>query len=63
VRRGEWVYEVLSPQAVAEGWQAEIRRAPRDLWRPGIAGPFYVVSGASAEEALQAARAFIERHG
>ncbi len=63
VRRGEWVYEVLSPQATAQGWQAEIRRAPRDLWRPGIAGPFYVVSGVSAEETLQAARAFIERHG
>lgn len=63
VRRGEWVYEVLTPQAGPGGWQAEIRRAPRDLWRPGIAGPFYVVSGASADEALRAARAFVERHG
>ncbi len=63
VRRGDWVYEVLTPQVGPRGWQAEIRRAPRDQWRPGMAGPFYVVSGATAEEAVGAARAFIERHG
>lgn len=63
VRRGDWIYEVLTPQSGPGGWQAEIRRAPRDVWRPGGAGPYYVVAGASAEEALSSARAFIERHG
>lgn len=63
VRRGEWIYEVLTPQPGPGGWQAEIRRAQRDVWRPGAAGPYYVVDGASADEALKAARVFIERHG
>ena len=63
VRRGDWIYEVLTPQPLPGGWQAEIRRAQRDVWRPGGAGPYYVVAGASAEEALSAARDFIDRHG
>jgi len=61
VRREAWVYEILEPIPYAEGWQAEIRRAPREMWRAGAAGPFYVVEGASREEALEAAREFVTR--
>jgi len=63
VRRDIWVYEILDPIPHPEGWQSEIRRSPRDDWRPGRGGPFYVVEGRSREETLAHARAFILRHG
>lgn len=63
VRREGWIYELVAPVAHGTCWQVEIRRAVRDQWRPGSAGPFYVVDGDSPEAALQEARAFIERHG
>ena len=37
----------------SHGWQVEIRRGPREHWRPGKAGPFYVVLGSSPEAAYQ----------
>ena len=40
-------------------WHAEIRRAPRRSWRPGAAGPFYVVEGRSRESELREAKAFL----
>jgi len=61
IRRDVWVYEILEPVSYGEGWQAEIRRAPREAWRPGGAGPFYVVEGASREEALRVAKRFLSR--
>ena len=63
VRREPWVYEILEPSPYQEGWQSEIRRAPRDEWRPGRGSPFYVVEGHSREETLAEALAFIHRHG
>lgn len=63
IKRGEWIYEVLTPVLGPTGWQAEIRRAQRDSWRPGAAGPYYVVAGTSPEEALRTARAFVDKHG
>jgi CheY-like chemotaxis protein len=61
VRREDWVYEILVPVARAAGFVAEIRRAPRESWRPGLSGPFYVVEGASPENALRQARDFVAR--
>jgi CheY-like chemotaxis protein len=63
VRREFWIYEILEPVAGPDGWQAEIRRAPREAWRPGAGGPFYVVLGDSPADALSQARGFIQRHG
>jgi CheY-like chemotaxis protein len=63
VCRDEWVYEIREPIPGAQGWQAEIRRAPRESWRPGIAGPFFVVAAPSAETALREAREFVGRNG
>jgi len=63
VRRDDWVYEILEPVARDTGWQAEIRRATRVGWRPGVAGPFFVVEAGSPEGALRAARDFLGRHG
>ena len=63
VRREAWVYEILEPVRRDETWHAEIRRAPREAWRPGEAGPFYVVEGPSPEKALREARDFLVRHG
>ena len=63
LRREFWVYEILKPIPGPDGWQAEIRRAPREAWRPGSTGPFYVVLGRSPEDALLQARGFIQRHG
>jgi hypothetical protein len=63
VRREAWVYEILEPVRRDETWQAEIRRAPREAWRPGEAGPFYVVEGPSREKALLEAKAFLVRLG
>jgi len=62
VRREAWIYEILEPIPSPLGWQSEIRRAPRDDWRPGRGSPFYVVEGRSREETLAEARAFILRH-
>jgi CheY-like chemotaxis protein len=63
VRREAWVYEILKPVRRDDTWHAEIRRAPREAWRPGEAGPFYVVEGASPEKALREAREFVVRLG
>lgn len=63
IRREFWVYEILEPAQEPEGWHAEIRRASREGWRPGGAGPFYVVLGSSREDALAQARGFVLRHG
>ena len=52
-----------SPSGATTRWHAEIRRAPREAWRPGEAGPFYVVEGPSPEKALREAREFLVRHG
>lgn len=59
IERDRWIYEIQTPVPSRGGWQAEIRRAPRDNWRPGDAGPFYVVQGDTPEEALRAARDFV----
>jgi CheY-like chemotaxis protein len=61
VRREAWVYEILEPVRHDDIWHAEIRRAPREAWRPGEAGPFYVVEGTSREKALHEAREFLVR--
>jgi len=61
--REEWVYEIREPIQAELGWEAEIRRAPRQSWRPGSAGPFFVVAAASPEIALREAREFVARHG
>jgi CheY-like chemotaxis protein len=63
VCREEWVYEIREPVQGEQGWEAEIRRAPRENWRPGGAGPFFVVAAASPEVALREAREFVGRHG
>lgn len=62
IKRDPWIYEILAPTASRQGWQAEIRRAPREGWRPGEGGPFYVVEGDTPEDALRAARDFVHRH-
>jgi CheY-like chemotaxis protein len=63
VCREEWVYEICHPVQGEQGWEAEIRRAPRQSWRPGSAGPFFVVAAPSPEVALREAREFVVRHG
>jgi hypothetical protein len=63
LRREGWIYELLDPVPAADGWQVEIRRSPRETWRPGRGGPFYVVSGVSRAVALETAREFVSRHG
>lgn len=63
IGRTPWIYELLEPVPAPEGWMVEIRRAPRDRWRPGSAGPFYVVAADSRGAALEEARAFVRRHG
>jgi len=62
IRREDWVYEILEPVQHEATWQAEIRRAPRHSWRPGLTGPFYVVEGRSRESVLREAKAFLARH-
>lgn len=62
LRREDWVYEILEPVRYDSVWHAEIRRAPRELWRPGLGGPFYVVEGNSREGVLQEAREFLARY-
>jgi len=61
--REDWIYEIRQPLPAEQGWEAEIRRAPRQSWRPGSAGPFYVVAAGSPEVALREARDFVTRHG
>ena len=61
VRRGTWVYEIVEPVPYEGGFLAEIRRGFREGWRPGVAGPYYVVEAASADAAVRAARAFVNR--
>ena len=61
VRREHWVYEIALPMPRHGSWQVEIRRAARDGWRPGGAGPFYVVEGSTPELALREARDFLRR--
>jgi CheY-like chemotaxis protein len=61
LRRGGFVYEIVEPVPYEAGYLAEIRRGPREGWRPGVSGPFYVVEGASAEAAVREARAFVNR--
>jgi CheY-like chemotaxis protein len=57
----EWVYEIREPVEGEQGWEAEIRRAPRESWRPGRAGPYFVVAAASPAIALREAREFVGR--
>ncbi len=61
VRRDDFVYEILNPVGRSSGFVAEIRRGPRESWRPGRSGPFYVVEGSSPESALKQARDFVAR--
>ena len=63
LRREDWIYEIREPVQRAVGWHVEIRRAPRYAWRPGVAGPFFVVEGATGDKALRQARDFVERNG
>jgi CheY-like chemotaxis protein len=63
LRRGAWIYEITEPARTESGFLVEVRRGAREGWRPGQASPFYVVQGASALEALDAAREFVRRHG
>ena len=57
----DWVYEIRDPVEGEQGWEAEIRRAPRESWRPGRAGPYFVVAAASPAIALREAREFVGR--
>ncbi|HWW93150.1 MAG TPA: PilZ domain-containing protein [Vicinamibacteria bacterium] len=61
LRHPAWIYEILEPVRYAAGYLVEIRRGPREGWRPGLSGPFYVVEGRSPEVALLAARDFVSR--
>jgi CheY-like chemotaxis protein len=63
VRLGAWIYEIGAPVAYEAGYLVEIRRGPREGWRPGLASPFYVVEGPSEEAALRAAREFVHKSG
>jgi CheY-like chemotaxis protein len=63
VRRDEWIYELTEPCRTDSGWLVEIRRCPREGWRPGRGTPFYVVEGEAPEEALALAREFLQLHG
>jgi CheY-like chemotaxis protein len=63
IRRGAWIYEIVEPVPYDSGWLAEIRRGPREGWRPGEAGPYYVVEGASRDSVLREARNFVTRQG
>ncbi|HEY7512062.1 MAG TPA: PilZ domain-containing protein [Vicinamibacteria bacterium] len=59
LRREEWVYEILEPVRRDGGWQTEVRRGRRGLWRPGRAAAFRVVDGASRDAVLEQARACV----
>jgi CheY-like chemotaxis protein len=62
VRLGPWIYEIVEPAPYASGFLVEIRRGPREGWRPGLSGPFYVVEGPSEAAALRAAREFVHKN-
>jgi CheY-like chemotaxis protein len=62
VRHSTWIYEIVAPAPYAAGYLVEIRRGPRKGWRPGAAGPYFVVEGVSEEGAMKAAREFVARH-
>lgn len=62
VRHSAWIYELVEPQPYPGGYLVEIRRGLREDWRPGAAGPYFVVEGVSAEIAMKAAREFVARH-
>lgn len=62
VRHPAWIYELVEPVPYPAGYLVEIRRGPREGWRPGAAGPYFVVEGVSAESAMKAAREFVARH-
>jgi CheY-like chemotaxis protein len=59
LRLDDWIYEILEPVRFGAGWQTEIRRGPRVLWRPGASATFYVVDGASRDGVIERARAFV----
>jgi hypothetical protein len=59
LRREGWIFEILEPVPHDNGWHVEIHRAPREGWRPGNGGPFYVVEGATPKDAIAQARAFV----
>lgn len=61
IRLGPWIYEIVEPVPYEAGYLVEIRRGPRESWRPGLSGPFYVVEGPSEEAAVRAAREFVHR--
>ena len=63
LRRDDWVYEIRRPVRRDTAWQAEIRRAPKSEWKPGAAGPFFVVEAATPENAVREAREFVARQG
>jgi hypothetical protein len=63
LRRDAWIYEISEPARTESGFLVEIRRAPRDEWRPGQASPYYVVQAETAPLAIEAAREFVQRHG
>jgi CheY-like chemotaxis protein len=62
MRLGPWIYEIVEPAPYASGFLVEIRRGPREGWRPGLSGPFYVVEGPSEAAALRAAREFVQKN-
>ncbi|HEY6555090.1 MAG TPA: PilZ domain-containing protein [Vicinamibacteria bacterium] len=62
VRHSAWIYEIVEPTPYATGFLVEIRRGAREGWRPGAAGPYFVVEGVSAEAAMKSAREFVARH-
>jgi CheY-like chemotaxis protein len=59
LRRETWIFEILQPVPHGAGFHVEIHRSHRDFWRPGQAGPFYVVEGPTAQDAIAQARAFV----
>lgn len=63
VRRDDWIWEISEPARTDEGFLVEIRRAPREGWRPGSAAPVSVVEGPTAAAAIDGAREFVRRHG
>jgi CheY-like chemotaxis protein len=63
VRRDDWIWEISEPARTDEGFLVEIRRAPREGWRPGAAAPVSVVEGPTASAAIDGAREFVRRHG
>jgi hypothetical protein len=63
VRRNAWIYEITEPARTDSGFLVEIRRAPREDWRPGRSSPYSVVRADEARAAIDAARAFVRQHG